>query len=68
MNNSEQKDYDMIYHNASVINPSLFRACTTTKVAKELLKISMVFNHGETYKFKAKSRGLGVYDMTLVEY
>lgn len=67
LNNFEQKEYDIIYHNAAVINPQYFNATTTKKIAKELLLLTMVFNHGEIYQFKAKSRGLGVYEMTLVK-
>ena len=60
-----QQEFDRIIHNACVMNPDYFQATTTTKVAKELLKQEMIFNHGDCYKFRAKSRGLGVYDMTI---
>ena len=63
----EQRDYDILMHNASSMNPKFFNGTTTTKVARELLKHSIIFNAGEGYKFTAKSRGLGVYDMRLIK-
>ena len=62
----QQRDYDILMHNACSMNPEFFNGTTTTKVAKELLKHSVIFNAGEGYKFTAKSRGLGVYDMRLM--
>ena len=63
----EQRDYDRIMHNACVTNPKYFNSTTTRKVARELLKSSMIFNSGQAYQFVAKPRGLGIYNMTLVE-
>jgi len=68
MTNEQRNEYNRILNNAAVINPKNYSTTTTKPVAKELLLIPMIFNSGQTYKFKAKGRGLGVFEMTLTEY
>jgi len=62
LNNKEQQEYDRILNNASKM-PGYFTT-TTSKVAKELLLIPFYFCRGEGRKFKVKSRGLGVYEVS----
>ena len=63
----EQGEFSRIWHNAGVMNTKYYTPTTTSKVARELLKLELIWNNGELYKFRAKSRGLGVYEMILVK-
>ena len=66
MTKDEAREYECVFHNATVLNPKYFSATVSKNVARKLLEHSIIINNGEGYRFKAKSLGLGVYEMKLV--